>query len=97
MKNFILQAVLSKGDLVLMASDMVGENGLIKGNGVSLALNCSSEKEIKNYYAKLSAGGVANHQLEENFWGILLGELTDKFGNHWILNYNKKTNFKILQ
>ena len=92
MKDCILHATLTKDNLVLMGSDLVSEKGLVKGNSVSLSLNCSSEKEIKSCYAKLSAEGTANHQLEESFWGALFGDLTDKFGNHWILNYNKNSN-----
>jgi PhnB protein len=92
MKDCILHATLTKNALVLMASDMVSESGLVKGNAVSLSLNCSSEEEIKKYYAKLSAGGTANHPLEDSFWGALFGDLTDKFGNHWILNFNKNSN-----
>lgn len=87
MKDCIVHAMLIKDTLVLMASDLVSDNGLVKGNNVSLCLNCSSEDEIKNYYAKLSAGGTANHPLESNFWGGLFGDLTDKFGNHWMLNF----------
>ncbi len=90
MKDCILHATLSKNAMVLMASDMVGEKGLIKGNNISVSLNCKTEEEVKSCYAKLSAGGVANHPLEDSFWGALFGDLTDKFGNHWILNYNKK-------
>lgn len=87
MKKCILHATLSSGALVLMASDMVGEQGLIRGNSVSLALHCSSEEEIRHCYAKLSVGGKANHPLEKSFWGALFGTLTDKFGTHWLLNY----------
>lgn len=90
MKRCILHATLTKGSLVLMGTDMVGEQGLIRGNSVSLSLNCSSEAEIKSYYNKLSAGGIIDHPLEKSFWGALFGDLTDKFGNHWILNYNQK-------
>lgn len=89
MTSYILHATLTKGDVVLMASDMVPEGGLIVGNSVSLMLNCSSEKEIKNLYEKLSAGGKATHQLEETFWGALFGDLTDRFGNHWLLHFSK--------
>jgi PhnB protein len=92
MKDCILHSTLSKDALVLMASDMVSEKGLIKGNSISLSLNCSSEEEIKNCFAKLSEGGTANHQVEDSFWGALFGDLTDKFGNHWILNFNKNSN-----
>ena len=89
MQQGILHATLTKGTLVLMASDMVGENGLTKGNAVSLMLNCSSENEIKTFYNSLSAGGQATHPLENSFWGALFGDLTDKFGNHWLLHFDK--------
>jgi PhnB protein len=94
MKNYILHATLSKGVLILMGSDMVPQSGLIKGNSVSLSLHCNSEKEIKSFYKKLSSGGKANHRLEETFWGALFGDLTDKFGNHWLLNYHEKSKLK---
>ena len=89
MKQRILHATLSKGEMVIMASDMVGEKGLIKGNSVSLMLNCSSEVEIKTLYAQLSAGGEATHPLEDTFWGALFGDLIDKFGNHWLLHFDR--------
>ena len=90
MRKSILHSTLTKNGFVLMASDMVGENGLIKGNAVSLMLNCESEKEIKTLYQKLSDGGKANHPLENTFWGALFGDLTDKFGNQWLLHFDKK-------
>ena len=89
MKDSILHATLTKGALVLMASDMVGEKGLIKGNAVSLMLNCSSEDEIRTFYKKLSTGGQATHPLEDSFWGALFGDLTDKYGNQWLLHFDK--------
>jgi PhnB protein len=89
MKESILHATLKNEHLVLMASDMVGENGLIKGNSVSLMLNCSSEEDIKDFYAKLSDDGKATHPLEVSFWGALFGDLTDKFGSHWLLHFDK--------
>ena len=91
MKESILHATLKKESLVLMASDMVGEDGLKKGNTISLMLNCSSEEEIKNYYKKLSDGGKATHPLHVSFWGALFGDLTDKYGNQWLLHYDENT------
>ncbi|HET6992493.1 MAG TPA: glyoxalase/bleomycin resistance/extradiol dioxygenase family protein [Bacteroidia bacterium] len=89
MKEFIMHSSLTNDALVLMGSDMCPESGLVKGNSVSLLLNLSSEDEIKTCYEKLSAGGKKDHVLEETFWGATFGDLTDKFGNHWMLHYDK--------
>lgn len=89
MKEKILHATLVKGNMTLLGSDMVGEKGLVKGNAVSMMLHCSSEAEIKARYASLSADGEATHPLENTFWGALLGDLTDKFGNHWLLHFEQ--------
>jgi len=79
MKKNILHATLTNGDLVLMATDIVSENGLIKGNAVSLMLACNSEKELRVYYKKLSVGVYATQPLHTNFWGILFGTRTANF------------------
>lgn len=96
MKKRIVHSTLTSENIVLMGSDMVNENGLVKGNAVSLMLNCSSEIEIKNSYKKLSQGGKQTDPLENTFYGAVFGGLTDKYGNHWLLNYNRKqkNNFK---
>lgn len=89
MKQGILHSTLVNGGLIIMASDMAGEQGVKRGNSVSLMLNCSSEEEIRTFYSNLSAGGKATHPLEETFWGALFGDLVDKFGNPWLLHYDK--------
>lgn len=89
MKDNIMHATLTIGSVVLMASDMVSDNGLTKGNNVSMVLDCNSADEVNTYYARLVAGGNADHALEETFWGATFGDLTDKYGNHWLLNYTK--------
>jgi len=89
MRDCILHSTLTRDGLILMGSDMVGDKGLTKGNAVSLMLNCSSETEIKKIYENLSKGGEATHPLEISFWGALFGDLTDKFGNQWLLHFDK--------
>ena len=89
MKEYILHATLTKGGLALMGSDMVGDKGLTKGNNVSMVVDCDNEEEIRNCYSKLAEGGQATHPLEVSFWGALFGDLEDKYGNHWLLNFEK--------
>ncbi len=84
----ILHSTLTRDGLVLMGSDMIGA-GLKKGNEVGLCLNCSSSEEINTVFHKLSAGGVVKMPLHQSFWGATYGELTDKFGMHWMFNYSR--------
>ncbi len=89
MKACILHATLVADGIIIMGSDMAPETGIIKGNAVSLLLDCSSEEELRSAFNKLSANGVITHPLETTYWGALLGDLTDKFGNDWMLTYSE--------
>lgn len=89
MKNCILHATLTSDGLLLMASDMVGEKGLQKGNAVALMLGCRSEAEIRDRFLRLSDGGRITYPIETTFRGDLLGGLTDRFGHHWLLHFDK--------
>jgi PhnB protein len=90
MKACILHATLTNGNLILMGSDMVSQTGLQTGNAVSLSLHCTSEEELRTTYNKLAMNGRADHPIEDSFWGALFGDLTDKYGNHWLLIFDKK-------
>jgi len=84
----ILHSSLTKENLVLMASDMMG-NTIIKGNSINLCINCSSMEEINSFFTNLSPGGKVIEQLHQSFWGAIFGVLTDKFGITWMFNYSK--------
>lgn len=90
MKECILHSTLTTEGFAIMGSDMIPDTGLIKGNAVSLMLNCTSEADIRLFFDKLSNGSNISHPLENTFWDALLGDLTDKFGNNWILKFDKK-------
>jgi PhnB protein len=92
MKESILHSTLTKDALVLFGSDMVPETGFAKGNAVSMMLNCGSEEEARVFYSRLSSGGDATHPLENTFWGALFGDLTDRYGNHWLIHFQKSPN-----
>ncbi|MBC7425886.1 MAG: VOC family protein [Bacteroidia bacterium] len=91
MKDCILHSTLTIGNLVIMATDMTPQTGRIKGNNISIMLDCESDNEIKSLYDNLSAGGNSIHPLENTFWGAIIGDLTDKYGNQWILNFTKQS------
>lgn len=90
MKSHILHAYLNLGNIAIMGSDMTPDDGLSRGNAVSTVLYCNSEEEIRATYEKLSAdGGKALHPLENTFWNALFGDLVDKYGNYWVLNWER--------
>ena len=88
-KHQVFHSSITKGGMVLMATDMVGPDGYQHGNNVALSLNCSSEEEINNFFSTLSEGGKIMDPLKEQFWGALFGCFTDQFGITWMLNFDK--------
>ncbi len=91
MKKKILHATLHKEGYIIMATDLVGEEGLIKGNDVSILIECSSKKEMKTFYSKLSLGGKTIHPIDNTFGGTIFGGLKDKYNNNWLLHCTEKT------
>ncbi|GAB2676775.1 VOC family protein [Flavihumibacter cheonanensis] len=92
LQHFILSASLIKDDWILMGTDMVADGELIKGNSVSILLDCVSEEEFYSCYQRLKEGGQSTQEIERTYWGVLFGGLTDRFGNQWLLkfaNYDK--------
>ncbi len=86
LKDYVLQSTLCNEGLSMQGSDMVAEEGLFHGNRISLSIESNNIQEIKSLYQKLSEGGTQNEPLTYNYWGILLGEVTDKFGTRWMLH-----------
>lgn len=86
MKKAVLQATLICEGFTLVGTDMVGEQGLVKGNTMALMLQCTSEEETHRYYNALSSGGIKTQPPIYNYWGALFGDLTDRYGNQWLLH-----------
>jgi PhnB protein len=89
MATGIMHCSLTKGTLEIMASDMVGQEGLTVGNNFSICVQCTSEDEVKEYYGKLSEGAKINCPLDVQFWGDTFGHLTDKYGINWALLHSQ--------
>lgn len=78
------------GNTVLMGSDSAGEWGgkPVMGNNISLSINTESQQEADRIFNGLSAGGTVTMPLNKTFWGAYFGMFTDKFGIHWMVNYD---------
>jgi PhnB protein len=77
------------GGLQLMASDVVAGIGPnhVAGNNVHIMLNPDSRVEADRLMGELSAdGGTITMPIEDQFWGDYHGQVTDRFGVHWMIN-----------
>ena len=89
-QNNILHATVSKdGVVLLMASDMFTQGEMVKGTNITLTLGCASEEEIQSVFAKLAVGGQITTPLRTEFWGATFGQIVDKYGFSWMLNFDK--------
>ncbi|WP_234108587.1 VOC family protein [Chryseobacterium sp. R2A-55] len=77
-------------ETILMGSDTGGEwaSNHVAGNNISLSVNTDSKEEADRIFNGLSAGGKITMPLAETFWGAYFGMWTDKFGIHWMVNYD---------
>jgi PhnB protein len=77
---------------MLMASDIVPSAGhvLKEGNNVHLSLHPGSREEADRLFNGLSAGGKIEMPMQDTFWGAYYGSFQDRFGIHWMVNYDGK-------
>lgn len=88
MKDSILHSSLTSGNIMIMASDLNREKRL-EGNTVHLCINCENEIELNSFFSKLSNGGKITEPLADMPWGGKYGAVTDKYGKHWVFNFQK--------
>ena len=82
----IMHSALTKGDLVIMAADMMDPSSFKTGDTVSLCLVCESKPEIEDLYKKLSEGGEVFMALDRTPFGWY-AVITDRFGIEWMLQF----------
>jgi len=89
MKDKVLHAIFEAGGLQFMVSDCPPGVSVNSGDQVSLSLNFTDAESIEKTYAALAEGGTITMPLQDTFWGARFGMTKDKFGIHWMFNYDK--------
>lgn len=84
----IMHARLVFGDNVLMASD-APPGRFEKMQGMEVALNVKEPTEAERIFKALAEGGAVTMPLNETFWAVKFGMLTDRFGTPWMINCEK--------
>ncbi|MFB2580356.1 VOC family protein [Herbiconiux sp. P15] len=86
-QEWIMHSQLStEGGLTFMISDVPTGMEYTPGNNISVSLSGPSETELRGYFDKLAEGGTVELPLEQAPWGDLFGQVTDRFGIHWLVN-----------
>ncbi|MCW3122234.1 MAG: hypothetical protein JWQ38_1726 [Flavipsychrobacter sp.] len=73
----------------LMGTDVIESMGqkLTMGTNFSICIDPASLDEGKKLFNGLAEGGNVVMPLEKMFWGAYFGQVTDKFGIQWMVNY----------
>ena len=86
----IMHVSLPIGDTVLMGSDSTSQSGdVAMGDNVFISINTESRSEADRIFNGLSAGGKVTMPMDNTFWGAYFGMFTDKFGIHWMINFDE--------
>ena len=86
----VIHLEFQAGDIRFMGGDLQSDQaGLERGNGYGLVLNCDSEEQLRDFYAKLVDGGKEVFAPADSGWGAIIAHCTDQFGVTWMLNYDK--------
>lgn len=83
----IMHANLKVYDSNIMFSDTFPGMNYVQGNHMSIMLGLSDMEELKRVFGKLGEGGYVQMPLQETFWSKCYGQVQDKYGIIWQLNF----------
>jgi PhnB protein len=84
--DLIIHATLKSEGLVFMASDSMPSRKATFGDNVHMSISGQDAERLTNVFNGLAKGGKVDMPLAKQFWGDTYGQLTDKFGIHWMVN-----------
>lgn len=78
------------GGSILMGSDSTSQSGdVLLGANISMSLNANGRTEADALFNGLSEDGNVIMPMENTFWGAYFGMFVDKFGIHWMVNFDE--------
>jgi PhnB protein len=85
-KDLIVHATLKNEGLTFMASDAMPERQSKFGDNVHMSISGQDGAKLTKVFDGLAKGGKVDMPMAKQFWGDTYGQLTDKFGIHWMVN-----------
>ncbi len=83
----ILHATLNVGDDVLQGADASPNN--YQTPGFSVTINTNEPAEADRVFYALSENGTVRMPIQQTFWAVRFGMVTDRFGIPWMVNCGK--------
>jgi PhnB protein len=92
LKDKIMHVSLPIGSNILMGTDACEEMGfnVTQGNNFYICIGPDNKEHADKLFNALAEGGKINTPLQDMFWGAYYGDLTDKYGVKWMVNYQKQ-------
>ena len=88
--ELILHATLTLGTQRLTGAD-VRPGAYRPPDGFSILLNTDQPEDADRFFAALSAQGTVTMPLQQTFWAVRFGMVTDQFGTPWMINCSNAT------
>ena len=85
-KDLVVHSTLKNEGLTFMASDSMPTRKAIFGDNVHMSISGGDRRKLTRVFNELSKGGKVDMPLAKQFWGDTFGQLTDRFGIHWMVN-----------
>ncbi len=85
-KDKIMHVSMTLASQKLMGADGMPGQPYSGQSGFSLAIGVNEATEAERIFAILADGGNITMPIQETFWALRFGMVTDKFGTPWMIN-----------
>ena len=84
----IAHGALMKGPVTLFASDVAGDEQAFEVRGLMFSLlGTADPATLRQWFARLSEGGIVVDELQRRPWGASDGQVIDRFGVPWLIGF----------
>lgn len=87
LKDQVMHAEIVINGGIFYVSDIMLGYSVEAGNAIDVNINFDSVEQLEEAYNILKTGGQVVNELADTFWNARYGQIKDKFGNGWGLNY----------
>jgi PhnB protein len=89
LRGKLMHARISIAGQVLMGSDSIGGMKYEPPRGMTINLSVSDPAEADRIFAAFAEGGAVGMPIQETFWALRFGVVTDRFNIPWMINCEK--------